>query len=71
MPYKSGVKPHDDTVLAAEGVRQTATAAAGASMSAIRTADIAFYRTCYSSAVANSISPSVFSQALFSLGVRS
>jgi hypothetical protein len=71
MPYKSGVKSHDDVILAAEGVRQTAVQAAGTNMSAARTAEISFYRTCFTSALANNISPSNFSMALFSLGVRS
>jgi hypothetical protein len=71
MPYKTGVKPHDDTVAAAEGVRQVAVAAAGSNMATARSAEITFYRSCYNSAVTNSISTSVFVQALFSLGVRS
>jgi hypothetical protein len=71
MPYKTGVRAHDDTVLAAEGVRQTAVQAAGSNQSAVRTAELAFYHTCYSSAVANGVSPSNFSMALFAFGVRS
>jgi hypothetical protein len=70
MPYRSGVKAHDDTVLAAEGVRQVAVAAASNQAAAI-SAEITFYRACYKSALTNNVSPSVFTQALFSLGVRS
>jgi hypothetical protein len=69
MPYRSGVKAHDDTVLAAEGARQVAVA--GATQANVTSAEITFYRTCYKSALNNNVSPSVFTQALFALGVRS
>jgi hypothetical protein len=69
MPYRSGVKAHDDTVLMAEGVRQTAVATAS-SQAAVIVAELTFFRTCFKSALNNNISPSVFSEALKSLGVQ-
>jgi hypothetical protein len=66
---KSENKAFNDAANSAEGVRQVAVA--GATQSASRTAEIAYYRTLYSAAVANGVSPSNFVQALFSLGVRS
>jgi hypothetical protein len=44
---------HAAAVLAAEGVRQTAVAAAGNSQSAVRNAEIAFARACLASAKSN------------------
>jgi hypothetical protein len=52
---------------AAEGVRQVAVAAA-TTQSAVRTAEISYYRTVYAAALANNVSPSNFAQALKSLG---
>jgi hypothetical protein len=53
---------------AAEGVRQVAVA--GATQAAARTAEITYYRTLYSAALANNVSTSNFTQALKSLGVQ-
>jgi hypothetical protein len=66
----SGKKSHDDAVTAAEGVRQAAVA--GASMSAVRTAELAFARTCYKSSIANNAGAdlAVWSTMLTELGVR-
>jgi hypothetical protein len=56
------------TANAAEGVRQVA--CAGATQAACISAEITYYRTCFKAAIANNVSPSVFSQALKSLGVQ-
>ena len=60
-------KTHNDTQNAAEGVRQAAVA--GASQPAIRTAEIAFYRTVVASALANGVSTEAAMSALRNLGV--
>jgi hypothetical protein len=64
---KTGNKSFDDTAAQQEGVRQTAVS--GATQSAARTAEIAYFRALVTSALANGISPSNFIQALFALGV--
>jgi hypothetical protein len=66
--FKTGVTAFDTAVYAAELTRQNAVA--GATQAAAMTAEIAYYRACYKAAVANNLSPSVFSQALTSLGVN-
>lgn len=63
---KSGNKNHDDTVNAAESVRQVA--CAGATQAACITAEIAFYRTALASAKANGIGIEPFVTALRALG---
>jgi hypothetical protein len=63
----SGVKTHDDTVNKNEGIRQAA--AAGATQSAIITAEIAFYRACVKSGLANNCGVEPFMQVLRTLGV--
>jgi hypothetical protein len=63
----TGIKAHDDAVVAAEGVRQTAIA--GASQSAIVTAEIAYHRSIVRSAIKNNISTSASMSALRELGV--
>jgi hypothetical protein len=68
-PTPSGKTAHDATVNAAEGQRQTATAAAGNNQSAVRNADITFHRAFVQSALANGVSPSSSIRALQSLGV--
>jgi hypothetical protein len=65
----TGVKAHDDTVAKSEGTRQAAVA--GASQSAIITAEITHYRTCIASAIANKCGTEPFVTALRSLGVLS
>jgi hypothetical protein len=57
------------TANAAEGVRQTAVAAA-ANQAAATSAELTYFRACYKAAIANNISPSIFSNALKSLGVQ-
>jgi hypothetical protein len=69
-PPFSENKTHYATVIAAEGVRQVAVAAAGSSMSAIRTAEIAYARTGLKSAIANGVETSSWTMLLASLGVQ-
>jgi hypothetical protein len=69
MPYKTGVKAHDDNLAAAEGVRQVAIVAAAGSVASIKAADIAYHRSARTSAIANGCSPSQFADALRELGV--
>jgi hypothetical protein len=69
MPYKSGVKAFDDIHLMQEMVRQVSVS--GATQAQIIAAERIFYRALINAAVAYNISPSVFTHALFSLGVRS
>jgi hypothetical protein len=64
----TGIKSHDDAVVKAEGVRQTAVAAAS-SQSAVKTAEVTYYRAVVKSALANGVSPSASMQALHELGV--
>jgi hypothetical protein len=67
MPSKTGVKAHDDAVLAAEGVRQTALAIA-TTQAAATSAAITFFRACVTSAVANGVGTEQFRAALRELG---
>jgi hypothetical protein len=67
-PTTSGKQSHDAAVIAAEGQRQTAVASAG-SQAAVRSAEIAYYRTFVTSALQNGISPSSAIRALQNLGV--
>jgi hypothetical protein len=60
---------HRATVLAAEVTRQAALQAAGATTASIRAAEIAFYRSCRSSAIKLGLSPHQFIEALYELGV--
>jgi hypothetical protein len=62
-------KAFDDGASSIESARQVAIV--GATQSAINGAEITAARALYKLAIANNISPSVFSQALFALGVRS
>jgi hypothetical protein len=64
---KSGVKAHDDTCAKAEGARQVSVAGAS-SQAAVRSAEVTYYQTVKASALSNSVSPSVFSDALKALG---
>jgi hypothetical protein len=67
---KTGVVAHDNAVNAAEGVRQTAVAAA-ASQAAVRTAELAFYRAVRASCLSNNNAAGVeqANNALHELGV--
>jgi hypothetical protein len=58
---------HNAAVAAAEGIRQTAVAAAS-TQAAVRSAEVTFHTTCRTSALANGVSPSVHIYALRSLG---
>ena len=69
---KTGIKAHDDTCIAAEMNRQTAVApaiaAGGAVQSAVKSAEIAFYRSVVASCLANGLPFGNFTQALRDLG---
>jgi hypothetical protein len=65
--YTGDNQTHKTTVSVAEGQRQVAVAAA-ATQAAVNTAEISFYRTCRTSALANSVSHVVYADALRALG---
>jgi hypothetical protein len=60
---------HTKNLLAAELTRQVAVAAAAGSASAIKTAEIAYFRTALASAIANNCGTDQFTCALRELGV--
>jgi hypothetical protein len=64
---RTGLASHDSTCNVSEGTRQAAVVA-GASQATVRTAEIAHYRACKASAVANGVNPSCFVDALYALG---
>jgi hypothetical protein len=64
---KTGNVTHDTNCQIAESTRQVAVAAAS-TQSAVRSAEIAYYRTCKASALANGIQPTQFISALYELG---
>jgi hypothetical protein len=51
MVYRTGNKPHDDAILAAEQARQQASV--GATAAQLKTADIAYARSARASCIAN------------------
>ena len=61
---------HKTNLINAERTRQAAITASSL-QSAVTSADITFYRSCLSSAIANNCNPSAFTEALYALGVRS
>jgi hypothetical protein len=63
----AGNRTHQANLLASEATRQAA-AAAATTQAAMRTADIAHYRTCLASAIANNCSTNTFVNALKELG---
>jgi hypothetical protein len=63
----TGIKSHDDAVVAAEGARQLAIV--GASQSAAVAADVLFHRAVVKSALKNNVSTSASMAALKELGV--
>jgi hypothetical protein len=67
---KTGNVAHDNALIAAETSRQVAATAAGMNAAQMKTADIAFYRACKASAVANNNNGGVeqFTNALRELG---
>jgi hypothetical protein len=65
--YKSGNKAFDDQAAALETTRQAASVP-GASQATVMAADIAYYRGMVKNAIAQNISPSLYNQALKSLG---
>jgi hypothetical protein len=68
---RSGVKAHDDVLATAEGVRQAAVGAAGATAAQIKAAEIVFYRAALASATTNTCGQVAFLTALRELGVGS
>ena len=71
MPFRTGVKLHDDAILAAENVRQAAIVP-GASMATVRAADLAFARSAFASCRQNNnySSSEQFSVMLKELGTQ-
>jgi hypothetical protein len=67
MPYSEN-KTHQANIVAAEFQRQIAYAAAAGSASAIKSADLAYFRSLRASAIANNCSPAQFQSALVELG---
>jgi hypothetical protein len=65
---KTGNFVHDETCNLSEMTRQVAVAAAAGNRAAIIAAEIAHYRTCLASAVANGCGREPFLNALRSLG---
>jgi hypothetical protein len=65
--YGGDNQTHKGNVSAAESTRQVAVAAASTQAS-VTSAEISFYRTCRTSALANNVSPTVYIDALKSLG---
>ena len=59
---------HNDACNLSEGVRQSTVAAAIANAATIRTAEIAHYRACLASALANGVQSGAFVRALQDLG---
>jgi|RhiMetdeSRZDD1v2_1073273.scaffolds.fasta_scaffold165827_4 hypothetical protein len=64
---QSGNKTHDQNCNLAEALRQVSVTAAAGNAATIKAAELAFFRTCRDSALANGCSPSVFIQAIRSL----
>jgi hypothetical protein len=67
MPTPTGNRTHDASVLAAEVTRQGALKSAS-TQPAVRTVDIAYFRSVLASAKANGIQPGQFITALMELG---
>jgi hypothetical protein len=61
---KSGNIAHDNACNLSEGTRQSAVAAATGNQATIRTLEIAHYRGCLASAIANNCQPGAFIRAL-------
>jgi hypothetical protein len=59
---------HNDACNLSEGTRQSAVAAATGNQATIRTAEIAHYRACVASALANGVQSGAFVRALQDLG---
>jgi hypothetical protein len=60
---KSGNATHDKNCADAERKRQ-ASVVSGASQATVRSAEVTYYQTCRTSAIANGVSPSQFNDAL-------
>ena len=65
---KSGNRVHDDACNLSEMTRQGAVATAAGNQATIRTLEIAHYRACLASAIANNCQPGAFVRALQDLG---
>jgi hypothetical protein len=61
---KTGNKVHDDALLVAEQVRQAAVEVAGVTEAAVKTAHVAYFRSCIASAKTNGLMYGQFSLAL-------
>jgi hypothetical protein len=61
---------HRTNLINAERIRQAAVVA-GASQATVMAAEITYYRSCLSSAIANNCNPGEFVEALWALGVKS
>jgi hypothetical protein len=66
--YGGDNQTHKATVSTAESTRQVAVAAAGSNQASVNSAEITFYRACVASAKTNSVSASVYMDALRALG---
>jgi Mg-chelatase subunit ChlD len=64
------IKTHDDTVRLSEGVRQAAVAAAGNNQASVNTAELAHFRTCLASAIANKCGAEPWTTAIKSMGLN-
>ena len=67
MSHNTSNKTFNDTANSAEAARQAASVP-GATQTVVMSADVAYFRSVIKAAVANGISPSVYNQALRSLG---
>jgi hypothetical protein len=65
---QSNNKPHETAVTTSEGIRQNAASVSGTTAATAKTADIAHYRNCVASAIANGCSTNTFVNALRELG---
>ena len=61
---KTGNKTHDDNLLGYEQVRQAAVEVAGVTPATVKSATVAYYRSCIASAKTNSLQYVQFSTAL-------
>ena len=67
--HKTSNPAFDAAANVAEAVRQSAIV--GASQPAVMSAEVTYFRSVYKAAIANNVSPSVFIEALKSLGSQS
>jgi hypothetical protein len=67
MPYSEN-KIHQQNIIVAEFQKQVAYSAAAGNAASIKAADLAYFRSLRSSAIANNCSPAQFQAALRELG---